>query len=183
MVHHVSCCAPILAGLQDGDAAGGVVSAPQLVRLDWSGVAGLIALQPGTQLTVSNLDMGNFSLKSDYTYSPDTPYQSVGSGVSIWPTINGAPNTTVRVHTQRVQSNAQCAAFKTACQPRGFIAHQPLSHSMNQARPSLTVSVLVCPPCLQFRGFNITGSYYNPSTSDDLCPCYVEKTLAFLIQV
>lgn len=92
---HVLLCTH-LAGLQDGDAAGGVVSAPQLVRLDWSGVAGLIALQPGTQLTVSNLDMGNFSLKSDYTYSPDTPYQSVGSWVSIWPTINGAPNTTVR---------------------------------------------------------------------------------------
>lgn len=35
---------------------------------------------------------------------------------------------------------------------------------------------------VQFVGLNITGSYYNPSDTDD-CPRYVEKTLLFLIQV
>lgn len=67
---------------------------PRLEKLDWSGLTGVIALHPGTRLRISNLDMGNFSLKSDYVYSPATPYQSIGSGVSIWPTINGAPNST-----------------------------------------------------------------------------------------
>lgn len=74
-----------------------MVQVPQLERLDWSGLAGVIALQPGTRLRITNMDMGNFSLKSDYVYTPSTPYQSVGSGVSIWPTINGAPNTTVSI--------------------------------------------------------------------------------------
>lgn len=84
------------AGGQDESAQDiSILQVPKLQRLDWSGLAGVIALQPGTRLRVTNLDMGNFSLKSDYVYSPDTPYQSVGSGVSIWPTINGAPNTTV----------------------------------------------------------------------------------------
>lgn len=84
------------AGGQDESAQDiSILQVPKLQRLDWSGLAGVIALQPGTRLRVTNLEMGNFSLKSDYVYSPDTPYQSVGSGVSIWPTINGAPNTTV----------------------------------------------------------------------------------------
>jgi hypothetical protein len=104
-----------------------VVSIPRLEKLDWSGITGVIALRPGTRLRISNVDMSNFSLKSDYVYTPATPYQSVGSGVSIWPTINGAPNST-------------------------------------------------------FVGLNITGSYYNPSTTDD-CPRYVEKTLLYLYQV
>lgn len=125
----VLCCALLclLPGLEDYADSGIVVSVPHLQRLDWNSISGVIALQPGSQLQVNNLDMSNFALKSDYVYSPTTPYQSVGSGVSIWPTINGAPNTT-------------------------------------------------------FLGYNITGSYYNPSDVDD-CQRYVEKTLAFLIQV
>jgi hypothetical protein len=90
-------------------------------------MAGVIALLPGSQLQLSDLDMSNFANKSDYVYSPATPYQSVASGISIWPSISAAPNST-------------------------------------------------------FLGSNITGSYYNPSDSDD-CQRYVEKTLAFLTQV
>jgi hypothetical protein len=125
----VLCCAVLclLPGVEDDADSGSVVSVPHLQRLDWNSISGVIALQSGSQLQVNNLDMSNFALKSDYVYSPTTPYQSVGSGVSIWPTINGAPNTI-------------------------------------------------------FLGYNITGSYYNPSDVDD-CPRYVEKTLAFLIQV
>jgi hypothetical protein len=89
----------VCAGWSSGQGAApdedSILQIPKLQRLDWSGLSGAIALQPGTRLRVANLDMGNFSLKSDYVYSPHTPFQSVGSGVSIWPTINGAPNTTV----------------------------------------------------------------------------------------
>lgn len=82
--------------MNDNDNSGSVVAAPE--RLDWSAMAGVIALKPGSQLQISNLDMSNFALTSDYVYSPATPYQSVGSGVSIWPTINVAPNSTFLGH-------------------------------------------------------------------------------------
>lgn len=100
---------------------------PRLERLDWGEVAGAIALQPGAKLRLVNLHLSNFAYKSQYQYSPTTPYFSVGVGMSIWPTVNLAPNST----------------------------------------------------CM---GLNISGTYVNPSDTDD-CPRYVQKSLSYLMQV
>lgn len=76
---------------------GNIINLPKVQQLDWAGVAGVVAMAAGSRLRLINLDLSNFAFKQDYRYSPATPYSSRGVGMSIFPTINLAPNATVRL--------------------------------------------------------------------------------------
>jgi hypothetical protein len=81
-------------GLDEPVSSDSLFGGPKLEKLDWSGIGGLISLQPGTKLRLINLHLHNFAYKTAYQYSPQTPFLSVGVGMSVWPTVNLGPNTT-----------------------------------------------------------------------------------------
>jgi hypothetical protein len=81
---------------QAPDAAGSIISSPKLERLDWSGIAGLIAIQPGARLRLENLHLANFAVKeSSDDSSAASPYKNVGAGPGIAPTMSLAPGAVV----------------------------------------------------------------------------------------
>lgn len=84
-----------LAGPTGLAPVGSDVGEDRLQLLDFNSLAAVMLLTPGARLRLSNLHLTNFAFKTAYTYSPAHPYESLGVGMSIWPTINSAPNTTV----------------------------------------------------------------------------------------
>jgi hypothetical protein len=77
------------------DPLGNIINLPKVQQIDWNWMAGVIGMGPGSRLRLINLNVGGFAYKESYTYSPATPYRSIGVGLSIFPTFNLAPNARV----------------------------------------------------------------------------------------
>ena len=99
MAASTSCAEPCYDCARAGqapDAAGSIIGPPKLERIDWNGIAGLIAIQPGARLRLQNLHLASFAIKENSDdIGTSSPYKNVGAGPGIAPTMSLAPGAVV----------------------------------------------------------------------------------------
>lgn len=67
--------------------------------LDFNAMAGVMSVGSGAVLSFINLQLHNVAYKTSYVYTPDaTPYKTDGIGTGLWPSVQFAPNSTVRAY-------------------------------------------------------------------------------------
>jgi hypothetical protein len=93
-----------------------------------------------------------------------------------WSNIGGLISMQPGTKLRLINLHLENFAYKTAYQ-----------YSLRTPYAAVGVGMSIWPtinlgPNTTFMGLNITASYVNPSDEDD-CPRYVQKSLAFLIQV